>query len=185
MSTDAEILRGSVDDPAAFADIFERHIDAVLGYAQRRVGATHGEEIAAQTFLVAFERRTRFDPSYGSARPWLLGIATNLIRHHLRHERVHLAALRRLPAEPPIDPVDDPDRVDAERLMPAVADALLALSANDRATFLLVALGEVTYAEAARSLGIPVGTVRSRIHRARLLLRERLGGLEATTEEQT
>lgn len=183
MSTDAEILLRSTSDPAAFADIFERHIVAVLSYARRRVGAAAGEEIAAQTFLVAFERRATFDPSFASARPWLLGIATNIIRHHLRHERVHLAALRRVPIDAPAEQVDDPARVDAERLFPTVRKALLDLSVDDRATFLLVALGDVTYEEAARSLGIPVGTVRSRIHRARGLLRERLRGFEATREE--
>jgi RNA polymerase sigma factor (sigma-70 family) len=179
VSTDAEVFRRSVGEPEAFADIFERHIDAVMAYARRRVGAAAGEEIAAQTFLVAFERRGRFDPRFASARPWLLGIATNLIRHHHRHERVHLTTLKRLPVDEPAEPVDDPARVDAERLMPAVRASLLELSADDRDTFLLVALGNVTYEEAAGSLGIPVGTVRSRIHRARQHLRERLSGLEA------
>ena len=182
MTTDAEVLGRAVHDPAAFTEIFERHIDAVLAYARRRVGAIAGEEIAAETFLVAFERRGKFDPSFTSARPWLLGIATNVIRHHFRDERVHLAALRKVPIDAPTEQVDDPARVDAERLFPAVRKALLDLSADDRATFLLVALGDVTYEEAARSLGIPVGTVRSRVHRARGHLRERLGGFEATKE---
>lgn len=176
---DGEIIRRSLGQPAAFAEIFERHFDGVHAYSRRRVGPVAGEEIAAQTFLVAFERRDRFDARYASARPWLLGIATNLIRHHLRDERVHLAAQARAPIDSAPQPVDDPERVDAERLRPVLAEALLALSVDDRETFLLVALGDLTYDQTAIALRIPIGTVRSRVHRARARLRELLTRLEA------
>jgi len=143
---------------------------------------TAGEEILAQTFLTAFEKRTRFDPSYGSARPWLLGIATNLIRHHLREEREHLTALRKSAHDQPEAPVEDDARLDAERMKPTLLEALLALSDDDRETFLLLALGQLTYEEVASALGIPIGTVRSRIHRARRHLRERVPGWTAIDE---
>ncbi len=171
-----------MERPAAFSEIFERHFDRVSAFARRRVGSDAGEEIAAQTFLVAFERRDRFDPRYDSARPWLLGIATNLIRHHFRDERVHLAALTRAPFDAEPAPIDDPDRLDAERWKPAIAAALLALPTADRETFLLVALAELTYSQVALALEIPIGTVRSRIHRARSSLREQLRGFEATAD---
>jgi RNA polymerase sigma factor (sigma-70 family) len=182
VDTDAEIFRRSVRDPEAFREIFERHAAAVHAYARKRIGMTAGEEILAQTFLTAFEKRTRFDPSYGSARPWLLGIATNLIRHHLREEREHLATLRKRARDQLEAPVEDDARLDAERMKPTLLEGLLALSDDDRETFLLLALGQLTYEEVASALGIPIGTVRSRIHRARRHLRERVPGWTAIDE---
>ena len=172
---DGAIIRASIRDGAAFGEVFERHHDTVARYARSRVGAAAGEEIAARTFLIAFEKRHRFDVTAPSARPWLLGIATNLIRHHVRDERIHLAALGRLPLilfEP--DPNDDPARLDAFRLREVLRDGLLGLSSGDRDAFLLNVLGDLTYEEVAAGLGIPVGTVRSRIHRARKVLREQI-----------
>jgi RNA polymerase sigma factor (sigma-70 family) len=174
VGSDAEIFRLSVDDPNAFEDIFDRYADIVLAYARRRLGTSEGEEIAARTFEIAFRKRVSFDPSAESARPWLLGIAANLIRHRLRDERDRLAALARLPYQLPSDPVDDAERIDAERMRPALIEALHGLSIGEREAFLLVALGDLTYDETARSLGVPIGTVRSRIHRARARLREQI-----------
>ena len=179
MTTDGELFRRAVDEPEVFGAIFERHGASVWSYVRSRLGETPAEEVVAETFLVAFRRRDRFDPAYGSARPWLLGIATNLIRRRRRDEQTYLSALQRLPVLDPEDETTHLDRLDAERLRPALVEALLALSLEDRETFLLVAVGELTYPEAAAALGIPVGTVRSRIHRARSILRERIGSLPA------
>lgn len=173
---DAEAIARSEEDPTAFREIFSRYHTSILGYARRRVGWEAGEEIAAQTFLEAFMHRSRFDAKFNSAKPWLMGIATNLIRHHLRDERTHLAALFKIPIDPPGAPVDDPTRMDAERLAPVLAKTLLRLNDQDRETFLLVALTELTYRQAASALDVPIGTVRSRISRARSALREHLGG---------
>jgi RNA polymerase sigma factor (sigma-70 family) len=181
VDTDAEIFQRSIRDPDAFREIFDRHASAVHAYARRRIGMTAGEEILAQTFLTAFEKRARFDLSYESARPWLLGIATNIIRHHLREEREHLRALGKMFRERPEEPVDDVARLDAQRMKPRLIAALLALSDDDRETFLLLALGQLTYEEVASALRIPIGTVRSRIHRARIHLRERVPGRTAIT----
>ena len=179
MDTDAEIFQRSIRDPDAFREIFERHASAVHAYARRRIGMTAGEEILALTFLTAFEKRARFDPSYGSARPWLLGIATNIIRHHLREEREYLRSLGRVAREQSEAPVDDVARLDAQRMKPQLITALLSLSDEDRETFLLLALGQLTYEEVASALRIPIGTVRSRIHRSRTHLRERVDGRTA------
>jgi RNA polymerase sigma factor (sigma-70 family) len=179
VDTDAEIFQRSIRDPDAFREIFQRHASAVHAYARRRIGMTAGEEILAQTFLTAFEKRARFDLSYESARPWLLGIATNIIRHHLREEREHLTALGKMFREQPEEPGDDVGRLDAQRMKPRLIEALLALSDDDRETFLLLALGQLTYEEVASALRIPIGTVRSRIHRARMHLRERVPGRTA------
>jgi RNA polymerase sigma factor (sigma-70 family) len=184
VDTDAEIFQRSIRDPDAFREIFERHASTVHAYARRRIGMTAGEEILAQTFLTAFEKRARFDLSYESARPWLLGIATNIIRHHLREEREHLTALGKMFREQPEEPVDDVARLDAQRMKPRLIAALLALSDDDRETFLLLALGQLTYEEVASALRIPIGTVRSRIHRARIHLRERVPGRTAIPDEE-
>lgn len=172
-----------MDTPEAFEEIFERHGAAVWSYCRRRVGRDAAEEVLAETFLVAYRRRGRFDPSYDSARPWLLGIATNLIRRRLRDERTHFERIRQVPVSIASDDVADVDRVDAQRLRPILIEALRALSPDDRETFLLVAVGELTYSEAASALGVPVGTVRSRIHRARSVLRERIPAFPAIDDE--
>jgi RNA polymerase sigma factor (sigma-70 family) len=182
--SDADIIRRSVESPQDFGEIFRRHYASVAAYASRRLGTRDGEDIAANAFIIAFERRSRFDTRYPSAKPWLLGITANLVRHHLRDERVHAAALTRSPVDAPAAIDDDPDRLDAWRLRPVLAAALLSLSEDDRETFLLVALGEITYEEAAAALGIPVGTVRSRLHRARRAMRERLHDVAAISSTE-
>jgi len=179
---DAELLRRSVDDPDLFEEIFERHYDRILRYARQRVGHDVGEEIAARAIIIAFDRRGSFDGRFRSAKPWLFGIATNLIRHHLRDERVHLTAIAKLPLDPDFDDEDMVDRLDASRRRPELFEALMQLTAPDRDAFLLVALLDFSYAEVANALGIPEGTVGSRIHRARRFLREAIGALEANTE---
>jgi len=181
--SDGEVFRRSIDVPAAFEEIFERHGGAVWRYSRRRVGQDAAEDVVADTFLVAFQRRGEFDSNYESARPWLLGIATNVIRRRLRDERAYLERKRHALSLIPVEDTADVDRLDAERMRPMLIEALLALSLEDRETFLLVSVGELTYSEAASALGVPVGTVRSRIHRARNQLRERIPGLPAIDDE--
>ena len=184
MNDDAERLRRSIGKPDLFEEIFARHYGAILRYARQRVGHSLGEDIASRTFAIAFERRETYDPRRSSARPWLYGIATNLIRHHYRDEKTHLAALARMPIDPDFDDVDDPAHLDAERLRPALLAGLADLKPADREVFVLFAVVQLTYGEVAQSLGIPVGTVRSRIHRARHRLREQMGPQVASTDEQ-
>jgi RNA polymerase sigma-70 factor, ECF subfamily len=182
--TDGELIRASLEDPSAFEGVFERHYDVVRRYAQRRVGRATGEEVAAKAFLVAFERRARFQPPpTGTARPWLLGIATNVLRHHVRDERTHLRILAALPAPTPPPEPDDEDRLAAIELGPAIADALSALPTRHRDALLLHVLGGLAYEEIAAALDIKPGTVRSRIHRARSALRERLGDVAASPSD--
>jgi RNA polymerase sigma factor (sigma-70 family) len=178
-SSDALIIAASLEAPERFEEIFDRHYETVRRYAQRRLGSDVGEEVAAQTFLEAFASRGRFGAGYSSARPWLLGIATNLIRHQARAERVHSSAMQRLPAEREEDDVSDVESLDAERRGPEIVAALSALSEDDRDVFLIFALAELTYQEVAEVFAIPVGTVRSRIHRVRRTLRELLAPEEA------
>lgn len=166
--SDADAIRSSRRDPRAFVAVFDRHFDAVYAYAQRRVGPELAEEVAAETFMRAFDRRRTFDVSRADARPWLLGIAANLLRRHWRTERRRLEAYGRAAAAAPSDSHPPGARAD-------LAAALAELSEGDRAAILLFAWADLSYAEIAAALDVPIGTVRSRIARARRRLRERLG----------
>jgi RNA polymerase sigma-70 factor (ECF subfamily) len=161
--TDADAIRQSFCEPESFAVLFDRHFDAVHAYAQRRVGLGLADEIAAETFTRAFDARRRYDASRDDARPWLLGIAANLMRRHWRAERRRLDAYAR-----------SAGRTDATLPEPVAADlaaALRSLPRREREPLLLLAWADLGYEEIAVALGIPVGTVRSRISRARARLR--------------
>jgi RNA polymerase sigma-70 factor (ECF subfamily) len=161
--TDAQAIHASLAEPEAFAVLFDRHFGAIHGYAQRRVGADLADEIAAETFTRAFDRRRRFDVSHESARPWLLGIAANLLRRHWRTERRRLDAYARSTGRP--------DTALSEPVAGDLAAALRNLSRREREPLLLLAWADLSYDEIAVALEIPVGTVRSRISRARTHLR--------------
>lgn len=177
--TDAEVVARSLRDPTAFGLLFERHVDAVFGYFARRVPRTEAGDLAAETFRAAFDARARFDPERIRARPWLYGIATNVLRHHLRGKGREDLALRRLVPVPDLVDANEEARVaavDAAARWPAVAEALATLLPHDREALLLLAWEQLGYAEIAEATGVPVGTVRSRIHRARRQLRELIPG---------
>jgi RNA polymerase sigma-70 factor (ECF subfamily) len=165
--SDGRVVRRSLSDPNAFGTIFERHFDALYVYACRRVGAHLAEEIATEAFVRAFDGRRRFDPECEDARPWLLGIAANLLRRHWRTERRRLAAYAR--AVGPVDGTStDGPRTD-------LVSALDSISKDERETLFLYAVADLSYEEIGVALQIPVGTVRSRLARARERLRQRLG----------
>jgi len=174
--SDARIIVASASNPKLFALIFERHYDAVFSYVGRRVGREIADELAAETFLVAFRARQRYDGTRPIARPWLLGIATNLLRHHQRTEVRRFRAYARLERpEPSAGDLEGADaRLDAARARPHLLRALADLSREERDAVLLLAWADLSYEEIAHALGIPIGTVRSRLHRARVRMRERL-----------
>ncbi len=164
---DSEAIRASLVDPSAFGVIFERHYDAVHGYLQRRLDANLADELAAQTFLVAFDGRSRFDRSRSESRPWLFGIATNLAHNHRRHELVELRTLAAMRPEngAGIDGVEA--RVDAERMRSLLAGALADLPTEESDVLCLLVWAELSQTEIADALAIPLGTVKSRLSRAR------------------
>jgi RNA polymerase sigma factor (sigma-70 family) len=164
--TDAEAIAASLSEPRAFVAVFDRHFDAVHRYLWRRVGKEIADELASETFAQAFEHRKRYDRLRPDARPWLYGIAHNLLRHHYRDEERALRAYARS--------VDRDGSEPAGPRSSEVADLLAELSAGERDVLLLVAWAELEYAEVAEALGIPVGTVRSRLNRARGRVRELL-----------
>lgn len=153
----------------------------------RRVSPDAADDIAAETFLAAFRQRRRFDPDRGAVRPWLYGIATNLIGLHRRAEKRFYRALARTPTQNVAESHEEraADRVSAGSTSGALAGALAGLSSGDRDVLLLIALADLTYEEVAQALGLKYGTVASRLNRARRKLREALGGFNPslTTEE--
>lgn len=175
--TDATIVVTSLSDPDRFAVIFERHYGAIHRYLQRRFGLPLAEDLAAQTFVEAFAARGRYDRSRSDARPWLLGIATNLVRRHWRQETRALRAYARTGEDPNSYGFEDEviEHLDRTRVGPLAARAVAALDRRDRDVLLLFAWEESSYEEIAVALDIPIGTVRSRLARARRQVRELLG----------
>jgi RNA polymerase sigma-70 factor (ECF subfamily) len=171
---DGTAIAASLRDPQAFEAVFERHFDVVWRYACRRAGAQVADDVAAQTFAVAFDRRDRFRDGVCNARPWLLGIATNLLRRHRRTELSRLRAHASAPVERAPGMEEALDRAEAATLAPVAARALAKLGRRDREILALLAWADLTYEEIGEALGIPVGTVRSRAHRARARVRELL-----------
>jgi len=185
-----QIIAASRAEPLEFATIFDRHYDAVHRYLARRVGPDLADDLAAETFTRAFDVRARFDTARPDARPWLFGIATNLLQHHHRSEARRLRAYARVDRPGKADDVFNgiEARLDAERAGPAIAEALMRLSTGDRDALLAFAWADLRYDEIALALRIPIGTVRSRLNRARGKVRELIGesgkylGADALTE---
>ncbi|SBT67748.1 RNA polymerase sigma-70 factor, ECF subfamily [Micromonospora sediminicola] len=184
--TDAAVIARSVREPESFGAIFDRHAPHIHRYLARRLGATAADDLVGETFLAAFRRRDRYDTDCPNARPWLYGIATNLVAQQRRtEEREYRLWQVYPPASADASPADRiAVEVSARSLRRRLLDALAALADGDRDVLLLVAWEDLTYEEVATALAIPVGTVRSRLHRARRLLRDRLGGDPADTIEE-
>jgi RNA polymerase sigma factor (sigma-70 family) len=184
---DATVIQLSRHEPDQFTVLFRRHAPQLQRYVVRRLGPDAADDIVAETFLLAFRQRERYDQTRADARPWLYGIATNLIGRHRRSEIRLYRALARTGADPVTEPFTDrvDDRVSAGNASRRLAAALARLSAELRDTLLLAAWGDLSYDEVATALGVPVGTVRSRLSRARSKLRQTLGDADpsALSEE--
>jgi RNA polymerase sigma-70 factor (ECF subfamily) len=149
--------------------VYDRYFRDIHRYVAGRLDRQAADDLAAETFLVAFGQRGRFDPQRGSLRPWLFGIATKLVARHRRKEARHYAALARKGPEPSADGHESRvvNAVAAERMLPQLTQALAALTRGERDVVLLVALGQLSHQEVAEALGVPYGTVGSRLSRAR------------------
>lgn len=183
MLTDAEVLARSRRQPHLFAEIFDRHHGAIHAYVSRRAGHQVADDVLSEVFTAAFARRASFASESGSALPWLYGIARNLTHRHFRTTASDLRVSGTW-AGRQVDVGDEHDAVidgvDASREWHVVRDVLATLAADDRETLLLYAWEGLSYAEVADAVGVPVGTVRSRIHRVRSALR---GALAMNLEE--
>ena len=181
---DGEVISASTGSPAAFALIFDRHFDTVHAYLQRRVGPDLADELSAETFLVAFDSRARYDTARPDARPWLFGIATNLLHRHRRRELRQLRAYARSAVDPVLDAFEGVDaRIDASSKRRELVDSLSGIPVEELDALLLFAWAELSYAEIGEALEIPTGTVRSRLSRARSRVAAALG-VESTLPPQ-
>jgi RNA polymerase sigma factor (sigma-70 family) len=173
---DAQLWELSKTDPEAFGVVFERHAQRVFGYCARRTAdLSQAEDLTSVVFLQAWATRHRVRLVEDSALPWLLGVALNVLRNSARSVRRYEAALTRLP---PSDAVEDPaervaGRVDAERRLVEALAAMHVLRPTEREVAQLVWWSGLSYAEAAVALDVPVGTVRSRLSRARARIQDR------------
>lgn len=162
-------------DPATvFAVLFDAHAPGLHRYLSRRVGAI-ADDLVAETFLAGLAGREGYDPTKADPRAWLYGIATNLLRRHFRQELRGLAATAKAATaviNDGSDPGDAvPDQVDAQVRLGRLAAGIAGLAQDDRDVLLLTAWAGLDSTEVAQALGIPVGTVRSRLHRVRRQLR--------------
>lgn len=176
---DHAIIAESLTQPDAFGTLFERHSRELHRFLSRRLG-DRADDLLGELFVTAFEQRSRYRAELGDARPWLYGIATNLVRRHHRAEATRYRALGRTPLAL-VTPDGSPEAValaDSAALRPRLARALADLKAPDRDVLLMLAWGQLDQAEVATALGIPLGTVRSRLHRARQQLRPVLDDLQ-------
>jgi RNA polymerase sigma factor (sigma-70 family) len=174
-ASDAEVIAASFGEPARFGVLFDRHGTVLFRYLVRRVGPDEADALLGEVFRVAFERRHTFDLERPNARPWLYGIATRLLARHRRAEARRIAATARLLARRPL-PEDPADRVaariDAAELWPEVAQAVGRLPEGERDALILFVWEDLGYEEIAAALDVPLGTIRSRLNRARKRMRE-------------
>jgi RNA polymerase sigma-70 factor (ECF subfamily) len=177
--TDGEVIARSLRAPEHFAVVFDRHHEAVHAYAARRAGPDAADDLLGEVFLAAFTHRKRFDASVGSALPWLYGIAGNVLKRRWRSlastERLTRSAAGQLATTSDSHEDGVAARLDGAAHWLVVRTQLDELAAGDREALLLYAWEELSYAEVAMAMDLPVGTVRSRIHRARARLRDALG----------
>lgn len=174
--SDAAAIEASITDPAAFTIIFDRHAANLHRFLARRVEPADADNLLGEVFRIAFERRHSFDRAHLSARPWLYGIATNLIARHRRSEARRVRAMASLAATRVVADQEvvgnrTAETVDANRSWSMLVDAIDELPDVERDTLMLYAWEELSYGDIAEALDVPVGTVRSRLNRARRRLR--------------
>jgi RNA polymerase sigma-70 factor, ECF subfamily len=184
---DATLIKASLEESELFSLVYDRHAAALYRFAARRLGQQLAEDVVADAVLAAFRLRHRYDLSRPDARPWLLGILTREISGHRRSERTRYRALSRSAVdreatEGPADRVAA--QVAAESVRGPLASALTGLAARDRDVLLLVAWADLSYQEVSAALEIPIGTVRSRLNRARRQVRAALPDLHLSLDDE-
>ncbi|MGH9184866.1 MAG: RNA polymerase sigma factor [Acidimicrobiales bacterium] len=175
---DAEVVRASVARPQLFEAVFVRHHRRIWAYLARIGGRGSADDLAGEVFLAAFAERDRYDPERGSVVSWLYGIASNLQRTRFRSEArasraFARAAAERVQAQAAVDEVEDAFMT--RDTLDRVLNAMARLSISDREVIVLFVWERLSYEAMAAALGVEVGTVRSRLARARRRLRELAG----------
>lgn len=186
--TDSDIIDASMNDPEVFAVIFDRHHVSIFRYLARRLGSASAEDSTSEVFARAYEHRSRFDQGRESARPWLFGIARNvLMNEHRRRANDRSSPIAEIHQQVP-DPADSVAwAVDAQRFVAesGLNRTIAELDEGIREVLFLYAFGELSYREIADTLDIPLGTVQSRLSRARAALREQAPPLARSIDEET
>jgi RNA polymerase sigma factor (sigma-70 family) len=179
---DATAIAASQRDAEQFGLLYDRYAGQLYRYAYRRVGPELAEDVVADTFLAAFRRRSAYDLARTDARPWFFGILTREIARRRRAEEARWRALGRAADSDVVEGFADriAASVTARSARGPLAEALRRLAPGDRDVLLLIAWGDLSYEEVADTLQIKLGTVRSRLHRARRKLRAALGDSNPT-----
>ncbi|MBW5252893.1 sigma-70 family RNA polymerase sigma factor [Streptomyces sp. P01-B04] len=178
MDPDEDLLARSAREPTAFEPLVARHSPALHGYLVRRAPAV-ADDLLSEVWLQAYSNRKTFDVARGSARGWLFGVARNVLSRHRQAVARAAARAQQHPDATTTDPWQAVDqRLDASAVGPELRRRLAELPEEERELLLLVAWEQLTPAEAAAAVGVPAGTARSRLHRARARLRD---GLTRTT----
>lgn len=166
-----------------FERLVEQHSADLHAYLSRRSTSQVADDLLADVWLAAFSARDRYDPDLGSVRGWLFGITRHVLQTYYRRNRLRSLLGR---VDRPTDETAAVDaRLDAAALVPALREALRSLPPVERELLLLVAWEQLTPSEAGQVLGIPAGTARSRLHRARQRMDERLGVSPQVLDETT
>jgi RNA polymerase sigma-70 factor, ECF subfamily len=178
--TDADVIEASLRDPERFALLYDRHHSMVHRYIARRLGFDAADDLMAETFLIAFKARGRYDLTRADARPWLYGIATNLVGRRHRAESRFWQLIARTGVDDVVEPPSDQvtDRVAAQSLRRELASAIAGLPRGQRDVLLLTASSGLSTEEIAAALGVAKGTVHSRLNRARKKMRHALGEID-------
>jgi RNA polymerase sigma-70 factor (ECF subfamily) len=177
-----ELLRRSAEgDEEAFVALYRRFQGGIYRFAWRMTGSREAaEDVTQETFLVVVRGPGRYEEARGAFGPYLYGIARNLVSRRAGRERLFVALGDE---EDALRSSDDPTQdLDRRQAVEAVRQAVLALPEHYREVVVLVELQGLPYEEVAGALACPVGTVRSRLHRARRLLAKRLRGKGGTPE---
>lgn len=177
---DLTVIRRSQSDPERFAVLVRRHGPAVGRYVTRRIGPERAEDVVAETFLVAFGKRAGYQDQGRDCLPWLYGIATRLMHRERRNEVRQLRLLAASGTDPVTAPFTDrvEDAVAARSVKQRLAAAVAELPVNQRDALLLLVWADLSYEQIATATGVPLGTVQSRISRARRRLRRSLADLD-------
>jgi RNA polymerase sigma-70 factor, ECF subfamily len=172
-ASDVELLAMAGSHPEAFGELFARHAQSVYTYCARRTGdLDRAEDLTSVVFLEAFRRRRKLKLSNTSALPWLLGVANNVVRNSDRSIRRYRSALGRIPDQAISVSAEDEaiERLGAQEALSRALDAISVLTRAEQDVVLLVLWSELSYADAATALGVPIGTIRSRLASARAKL---------------
>ncbi|WP_253777847.1 RNA polymerase sigma factor [Goodfellowiella coeruleoviolacea] len=176
---------GGLDGPESLVELYDAHAAQLYNYVVRRAGPAVADDLVSETFLIVWAQRARFDQTRASAKSWLFGVATNLLRRHFRAEARRLDAwTRELARQIHVEDVGAraSSAADADALAGELAEELAKLRTEEREALLLVAWGDLGPSEIAEAMGVPAATVRTWLHRARSRLRNRAA---ATTTART